>query len=104
MDFQINTTTILLMVIIYMLYQDSEFVQNAVNSAISMKDTFVGCTYCDSYQIGNNFVTLNPFVWPYSGTQCPDDIRILEKDRAVNANAHIPLVSQFVPDHAGPTN
>jgi hypothetical protein len=87
-----------------MLWNDNQVLSDLFKKLKTSYEGFVGCTYCDSYQIGNDFVTLNPFVWPYSGTSCPDDIRVLEKDRRVNPNSDVPLVSAAVPDHAAPTN
>jgi hypothetical protein len=88
----ISQVSILLLIIIFLIYDDNI-------------ERLNGCMSCDSYKITDkDNVILNSFVWPYSGTSCVNDIRVLEKDRGVNPNAHIPLISGTVGDFASTTN
>jgi hypothetical protein len=96
---QLTSVALAILVVLVIMMVKSHFAQSE-----NKNEGLTGCTYCDSYTIPDGpMIKLNPFVWPYSGTSCPDDIRILEKDRGVNPNAHIPLVSYSVADHAAQT-
>jgi len=64
------------------------------------------CKDCDGYKMPRNGVSvLNPYVWPYSGTQCVDDLYILNKDTGTDFNfASGPLTQASAPDHVILTN
>lgn len=50
-------------------------------------------------------VVLNPYVWPYSGTQCVDDLYIANEDKGLNVGIDsTSLYSLTTPDHAVVTN
>lgn len=52
------------------------------------------------YMPKNGMSVLNPFVWPYSGTQCIDDLYIINKDSGVDLGfKHPPLTHLNTPDH-----
>ncbi len=98
-----NTLRLLLLIIIIIILSYSIYGHFIYGHDIN--ESLTECTSCDSYRKPDcDSVLLNPFVWPWSGTNSPDDIRVLEKDRDVNENADVPIVSASVPDHAATTN
>ena len=64
------------------------------------------CRSCDGYKMPRNGISvLNPYVWPYSGTQCVDDLYILNKTTGADFNfASGPLTHASDPDHSVQTN
>jgi hypothetical protein len=64
-------------------------------------EAYRSCRGCDDYRMPRNGVAvLNPFIWPYSGTSCVDDLYILNKDSGVNLNfSEAPLTHLSTPDH-----
>lgn len=61
---------------------------------------------CDNYKMPRNgSPVLNPFIWPYSGTQNVDDLYILNKDSGTDFNFECgPLTQLSAPDHVILTN
>lgn len=64
------------------------------------------CRDCDGYLMPANGITvINPFVWPYSGTQCIDDLYILNKDVGLDLGFRSgPVTHLNTPDHVVLTN
>jgi hypothetical protein len=63
------------------------------------------CRDCEGGVAANGTAVLNPFVWPYSGTGCVDDLYMLGKDSGVEiGTGKGPLVSPNAPDHVVLTN
>lgn len=69
-------------------------------------ENYRSCRDCDGYSMsatGTN--VLNPFIWPYSGTKCVDDVYILGKDAGVDIGTAVaPLTNPSSPDHVILTN
>lgn len=70
------------------------------------REPYRSCRDCDGYAMApNGTPVLNPFIWPYSGTQCVDDVYILGKDAGVDIGTGItPLTHLNSPDHVILTN
>lgn len=69
-------------------------------------EKYRSCRDCDDYVMApNGTPVLNPFIWPYSGTRCVDDVYILSKDAGVDIGTAItPLTHLNSPDHVILTN
>ena len=69
-------------------------------------ENYSPCMDCDGYKIPRNGISvLNPYVYPYSGTQCVDNLYILNKDIGTDFNfAKGPLTQASDPDHIILTN
>lgn len=69
-------------------------------------EKYRSCRDCDGYQMApNGMPILNPFIWPYSGTRCVDDVYILGKDAGVDIGTNVgPLTHLSSPDHVILTN
>jgi hypothetical protein len=70
------------------------------------EEPYRSCRDCDGYAMApNGTPVLNPFIWPYSGTGCVDDVYILGKDAGVDIGTAItPLTHASAPDHVILTN
>lgn len=63
-------------------------------------EEFRECYWCESRMPVNGVSVLNPYVWPYSGTNHVDDLYILNHDAGVDLGfAGGPLYSLNTPDH-----
>jgi hypothetical protein len=90
-----NQTALLLLIIIILLvwYLVS-------NKMIPGTESYRSCRDCDGNVIAKNGTTvLNPFVWPYSGTQCVDDLYILNQDTGIDIGSDVPMSHRNTPDH-----
>lgn len=69
-------------------------------------ETFRSCAPCDDNRMRKDgTVVINPFVWPYSGAQCIDDLYILNNDSGVNLSfTGGPLMHLHTPDHVAMVN
>lgn len=70
------------------------------------RENYGPCNYCDDYRVPRNgTLVLNPYVWPYSGTQNVDDLYILSRDNGTDFNFECgPLTQLNAPDHVILTN
>lgn len=68
-------------------------------------EPYRSCTGCDGGRLPDNGVTrLNPFLPPFSSTQCVDDLYIIENDTNVKLDSVGPLTHLNTPDHVVLTN
>ena len=69
-------------------------------------ENYRSCRDCDNLHMPpNGLSVLNPFIWPYSGTSCVDDMYILNKDTGVDIGTEVgPLTHLSAPDHVVLTN
>ena len=69
-------------------------------------EPYRSCRDCDGYVVApNGMPVLNPFLWPYSGSRCVDDVYILSKDAGVDIGTAVtPLTHLNSPDHVLLTN
>jgi hypothetical protein len=74
--------------------------------AATMGESYRSCRDCDGYSMAaNGTPVLNPFIWPYSGTRCVDDIYILGHDAGIDIGTGTgPLTHLNSPDHVILTN
>ena len=65
------------------------------------RESFRSCRDCDFYRMPSGGVTvLNPFVYPYSGMQCVDDLYVLRDDKGIALeSSRAPLTHLNTPDH-----
>ena len=65
------------------------------------REGFGVCRDCNGYRMPRDGVpVLNPYIWPYSGTACVDDLYILNKDTGVDLNfTRAPLTHLNTTDH-----
>jgi hypothetical protein len=70
------------------------------------QEKYRSCRDCDGYSMSpTGTPVLNPFIWPYSGTRCVDDIYILGKDAGIDIGTTVgPLTHLNSPDHVILTN
>jgi hypothetical protein len=59
------------------------------------------CKSCDGQRMSaEGLPVINPFVWPYSGTSCVDDLYMLNADKGVNFGfSEAPITHLSTPDH-----
>ena len=75
----------------------------------SSKEPFRSCTDCDKTGAADRIPTggmtvLNPFVYPYSGTSCVNDLYVLHNDADVDLGSDLgPLTHLNTPDHVAMT-
>jgi hypothetical protein len=69
-------------------------------------ENYKSCRDCGNDSVAaNGTIVVNPFVWPYSGSQCVDDLYILNKDTGVDiGTGKGPLTHLNTPDHVIMTN
>lgn len=69
-------------------------------------ESYRSCRDCDGYQMSpKGTPVINPFIWPYSGTRCVDDVYILGKDTGIDIGTSVgPLTHLSSPDHVILTN
>lgn len=65
------------------------------------KESFLPCIDCsDNYVPKKGVLVINPFVWPYSGTKCVDDLYILNSDYDQDIGFSRPQMRHLnTPDH-----
>ncbi len=65
------------------------------------RESFLPCIDCsDNYVPKNGVLVINPYVWPYSGTKCVDDLYILNKDHGQDIGFSKPQMRHLnTPDH-----
>lgn len=103
--------TVLLVVIVLLLLwycgcldKPIAWVRKNVLGECAPAENYGPCRYCDSdsnYRVPRNgTLVLNPYVWPYSGTQNVNDLYILNKDVGTDFNFECgPLTQLSAPDH-----
>lgn len=92
---------ILLIVVILILWYFGYLTRDTPAAAAEF---FRSCRDCDTRLPPNMPAELNPFVWPYSGTQCLDSLYSFEK-QSVNAKPMtVPMTHLNTPDHVEMTN
>lgn len=67
----------------------------------SSPESFAPCP-CDNPSTPKSVTVLNPFIWPYSGTPCVDDLYMLaqtRKDDTILNTPRGPLTHLNSPDH-----
>jgi hypothetical protein len=65
------------------------------------REGYRSCNDCDGRMPRLGMVVLNPFMWPYSGTSCVDDLYILNKDSGLDLGFETtPITHLTTPDHA----
>ncbi len=64
-------------------------------------ETYSSCRDCDGYRMNKSgTLVINPFIWPYSGASCVDDLYILNKDSGLDLGFNQgPLTHLNTPDH-----
>lgn len=68
-------------------------------------ERFRSCRDCEGGVAANGTIVVNPFIWPYSGTQCVDELYALNKDSGVDIGTKRgPLTHLNTPDHVILTN
>jgi len=65
------------------------------------KENYGVCNDCDNKVMPQDgLVVLNPFIWPYSGTPCINDLYLLNKDNGVDLGFEAgPMYHLTTPDH-----
>jgi hypothetical protein len=63
-------------------------------------EAYRSCRDCIGRMPRDGILVVNPFVWPYSGTACPADLYILNKDIGTGLGfGSAPLTHLNTPDH-----
>jgi hypothetical protein len=68
-----------------------------------LQENYRSCRDCNNI-LGKSTPVLNPFVWPYSATNCVDDIYIRASDNGTDYSIGAPLTHLNTPDHVVLTN
>ena len=73
---------------------------------LNPREKYRSCRDCDGYSMSpTGTPVINPFIWPYSGTRCVDDVYILGKDAGIDIGTTVgPLTHLNSPDHVILTN
>jgi hypothetical protein len=79
---------------------------NQIKSLLGFStEGYRSCRDCTGYSMSKSGTTvINPFVWPYSGTSCVDDLYIKNKDVGLDLGFTLAPISPNTPDHVPPTN
>ncbi len=69
---------------------------------LCMREPYKVCRDCDSTMPDRDiptggFSAVNPFIYPYAGAECLDEIQGM-------ISTHVPLMHAYVPDHVVLTN
>jgi hypothetical protein len=64
------------------------------------KEAFRSCNDCIGVMPRDGIAVVNPYVWPYSGISCVDDLYVLNKDTGLGLGfGSGPLTHLSTPDH-----
>lgn len=65
----------------------------------SIREGYKPCIDCDDQTLPKTHpAVINPYVWPYSGASCPEDLYVMDRQVRGESTAQ-PLVSLNTPDH-----
>ncbi len=61
---------------------------------------FRSCTGCDGRASMGGTLVINPYIWPYSGSNCVDDMYVMNRDNGTDFGFDKgPLTHLNTPDH-----
>ena len=65
------------------------------------REGYRSCQDCDDYRMDRRgTAVINPYIWPYSGTDCVDDLYIANASKKLDINfSTAPLTHLNTPDH-----
>ncbi len=69
-------------------------------NVLGLREGYRSCRECDGRMSKDTTLVINPFIWPYSGSNCIGDLYVMNRDNGTDFGFNAgPLTHLSTPDH-----